>query len=265
MRIDMRYLLHLAYDGGSYSGWQRQINTENTVQERVEDAISRILKEKVSVVGCGRTDAGVHSSQYIAHIDVQSELPVDFIMICNHLLPENVSFFEIINVPDKWHSRYDAIGRKYDYFMHLDKDPFLSSRSAYYPLEGLNFDAMESAICMLIGKHDFGSLCLQPLKHNHTFCHIERANIKISKNGRRVHFEFVSDRFLRGMIRILVAKLIEVGTESIDVEKFEKYLQRKEVREHKNMAYPQGLYLSGIKYPGLSLKNRSDGFLQLKF
>lgn len=215
------------------------------------------------VLGCGRTDAGVHAAQYMAHLDARSQLPNDFLRICNHLLDEQVALFDATIVDENWHARYNAVERKYDYFLHTRKDPFLSGMSAYYPIETLNFDKMQQGMNQLIGKHDFGFLCRQPDKHNHTNCHIKNATLDVSKCGSRFHFQFVADRFLRGLIRIIVEKLIDLGKGSIDLNTFKNYINKKEEREHKGMAYPQGLYLSGIKYTDMSFPVKSPGFLNL--
>jgi len=259
----LRYLLHLAYNGSPYSGWQRQTNTECTVQQHLEDVIQKVTGEKLSVMGCGRTDAGVHAAQYIAHLDAQEELPEDFLGICNHLLDEQVALKDALIVDDNWHARYNAIERQYDYFLHTRKDPFLSAISAYYPLERLDFEKIQKGMNELIGKHDFGNLCRQPYKHNHTFCHIKNASVGVTDYGSRFHFQFTADRFLRGMIRIIIAKLIDVGMGKIDLETFMGYINKTHERQHKEMAYPQGLYLSGIKYPEFNFLVKSPGFLSL--
>ncbi|NNF33988.1 MAG: tRNA pseudouridine(38-40) synthase TruA [Saprospiraceae bacterium] len=222
----MRYLLHLSYDGTPYSGWQRQTNTKDTVQQHLEGVIQKITGDKLTVIGCGRTDAGVHAAQYIAHLDTMSVLPNDFLRICNHLLDEQVALFETTIVDENWHARYNAVERKYDYFLHTRKDPFLSGVSAYYPLDTLDFKKMKQAMNELIGKHDFGYLCRQPDKHNHTICDIKSASVDVSKCGSRFRFQFKADRFLRGMIRIIVAKLINVGNGSIDQGTFKDYITK---------------------------------------
>ncbi len=256
----MRYLLHLAYDGFSFSGWQRQINTDNTVQQILEDTLSEITGIEITTIGCGRTDAGVHAAQYIAHFDFPEQLSKDFVLICNHRLPPTIAVFDCIQVGENWHARYAAIERHYDYFLHLDKDPYLEGRSAYYPDLRLNILAIHDAISLLIGLRDFRNLCLQPDKHNHTLCHVKRAQLTTSTDGRRLQFHFAANRFLRGMIRILVAKLIDVGIGKITVDTFREYIELKQEREHNDMAYPQGLYLSKVIYPDLDFSMKSVGF-----
>ena len=194
----------------------------------MENVLLKILQEKITVVGCGRTDAGVHASQFIAHMDTSREIPPDFIKICNHLFNENIALLDTIEVPPTWHARYDATERQYDYFLHLEKDPFLKGLSAYYPIEYLHYINMSRAIESLNGNHDFAFLCRQPEKYNYTNCNMKKASINVSECGYRFHFQFVADRFLRGMIRIIVAKLIDVGRGAIDVRTFQNYIAGKE-------------------------------------
>src|SRR5690606_28072877 len=134
----IRYFIHLGFDGSSYSGWQRQKNTTNTVQEVIEQTLFQIFKQKITVYGCGRTDAGVHASQYVIHIDLDAVPEFDLKFRMNKLLPDNIVVFEIIEVNENQHCRYDAVARTYDYFIHWKKDPVLINYSAFY--EDLTLD-----------------------------------------------------------------------------------------------------------------------------
>jgi len=121
----MRYFLHLGFDGSNYRGWQKQKNTLNTVQEVIEQALSQLFKKSVSAYGCGRTDAGVHASQYVIQINLEKAPTFDLKYRLNKNLPEGIAIYEVIEVRTDQHCRYDAVARTYDYFIHWKKDPML--------------------------------------------------------------------------------------------------------------------------------------------
>ena len=118
----MRYFLELSYNGKNYAGWQRQ-NNAVSVQEVLEDNLSKILNNKIEIVGCGRTDAGVHAKQYFAHVDIEKALPENFLYRINNMLPEDIAIQKIFNVKPDFHARFDAINRTYNYFIHFEKNP----------------------------------------------------------------------------------------------------------------------------------------------
>ena len=132
----LRYFFHCAYKGGSYHGWQRQPDVLG-VQQVLEETLSKVLKRRIICLGCGRTDAGVHASQYFFHIDVTESLPADLVFILNKMLPDDISIFDIIAVPSTHHAQFGATARTYDYLIHQTKDPFLQEISAQYECQGL--------------------------------------------------------------------------------------------------------------------------------
>ena len=142
----MRYFIHLGYDGSNYRGWQRQKMPRNTVQEVIEQALSRIFKKIVTVYGCGRTDAGVHASQYILQVNLDEAPEFDFKFRLNKNLPNDISIFEIFEVGIKQHCRYDAVSRTYDYFIHWEKNAILHRYSSFYEGAELNFDKISLII-----------------------------------------------------------------------------------------------------------------------
>ena len=247
----MRYFLHLAYQGTNYSGWQRQ-TTAISVQEVVEDSISKILKRKIHIHGCGRTDSGVHASQYFAHLDIECPIEFDFVERLNLVLPEDISAYDLIPVEDTSHAQYDAKLRTYTYNLHTKKIPVISTTSAYYNINHLDVENMQKAIEILKSTSDFRSLCKNPDIYKHTLCKIKVLQFK-QLNMYEFQLIIKADRFLRGMIRYIVARLLDVGTGKLSVEIFEEtILNRSEFgfKFHKK-AHPQGLYLSKIQYPYL--------------
>lgn len=245
----MRYFLHLGFDGSIYSGWQKQKNTANTVQEIIEKSLSQIFKKEMTVYGCGRTDAGVHASQYIIHINLEAAPTFDLKYRLNKNLPVDIVVFEIIEVEDNQHSRYDAISRTYDYFIHWKKDPVLMQYSSFYEDLKFDFDLMREAAALILNTKDFRPLCKQPDVYKNTICHVTNCELFVNEAQGRLRFTITSSRFLRGMIRFCVFFLLRVGTGKISIEEFEQILkQEKEIKEMQP-AFPNGLFLSRVEYP----------------
>lgn len=258
----MRLFFHIAYDGSSYSGWQRQPNSF-TVQEVLEQKLQKIFKEPITVFGCGRTDKGVHASQYFFHINIQEDPTFDLTEILRHHLPSNISLFEIIKLPDNSHTRYDAIKRAYDYFIHFHPDPFLDKYSTLVTGD-LNIELMFEAAALIEKYENFKSFCIQPGIHNHTYCKIKSSQLLINEKEGRMVFSIIGDRFLKGMIRIIVENLLKVGREEITVNEFEYNLINPVEVPNLKRAAPNGLYLSKVEYPYLERPNSSTLFKLLK-
>jgi len=245
----MRYFFHAAYKGSSYRGWQKQINAKS-VQESIEDILSNFLKQKVHCQGCGRTDAGVHSSQYYFHIDVDKEIDNQLLFAINRMLPTDIAIYDIIKVDSRNHAQHSACERTYNYFIHIEKNPFLNDISSLYNIE-IDIEKMQIAANLLIGDNDFRAFCKTPDRHNHTNCEIRKAQFYKDQSGKFFRFEIRGNRFLKGMIRILMHELIKVGENKISIEEFHQCLRNKIPPKPLNLAYPQGLYLSKIAYPFL--------------
>lgn len=253
----MRYFLHIGYHGLNYGGWQRQPEVLN-VQGVIETSISQILKTPVSIVGCGRTDALVHASQFFFHMDVEKEWDFDLFFRLNKILPPEIAVFDIIPMEGRPHARFDAIQRRYDYFIHTYKDPFLHGMSSLYLEKNLDLDKMKEATSLLPNYTDFRAFCKTPAQYDHTICHVTSARLFSDKNGDKLRFQISSNRFLSKMIRIIVGKLLKIGTGVLSVEEFEHYLITKETPPNITPAYPQGLYLSKVTYPFLDLPPRTE-------
>ena len=251
----MRYFIHLGFDGGNYRGWQQQKNTPNTVQAVVEKTLSQIFKKEVSAYGCGRTDAGVHASQYVIHIHLDEAPTFDLKFRLNKNLPDDIVVFEVIEVDNHQHCRYDAVARTYDYFMHWNKDPVLMHYSSFYEDLTLDFDLMKKAAGLILKTSDFRPLCKQPDLYKNTLCEISNCEVFVNEELGRLRFTITANRFLRGMVRICVFFLMEVGSGQITLEEFQEILnQEREVKE-RIPAFPNGLFLSKVEYPFLKLKD----------
>ena len=253
----IRYFFHIGYHGHAYRGWQRQHNVLN-IQGEIEKTLGQILKYPVSVMGCGRTDAMVHASQFFFHVDVEKEWDFDLLFRLNKLLPDDIAVFEILPVGENQHARFDATQRTYDYFIHTYKDPFLSTVSSLYVEKNLDLDKMKEASALLTRYSDYGALCKTPSRYKHTVCHIKYANLFFDTTGDRLRFQISADRFLTRMIRIILGKLLDIGRRILSVDEFESYLITKQTPKLIEPAHPQGLFLSKVTYPYLDLPPRSE-------
>jgi tRNA pseudouridine38-40 synthase len=253
----LKYFFHIAYHGYHYRGWQRQPGII-TVQEVLENAFERILKEKVTVFGCGRTDAMVSASQYFFHIETLKEWDYDLVFRLNKVLPRDIAVFDIIPAAEDQHARYNAVSRTYDYFLHTYKDPFLGDFSSMYLVERLDFEKMKEAIALLMKYEDYHAFCKSPEKHNHTKCIVTHAQLFHTEKGDRLRFRITANRFLKCMIRMLMGKFLEIGRGESTVEAFEHSLRTQEASALLLPAHPQGLYLSKVSYPFLDIPPRTN-------
>ena len=252
----MRYFLHIAYHGTQYSGWQKHPGVLN-VQEVLETAISRLLKTPVTIVGCGRTDAQVHASQFFFHMDVEAAWKFDLFFRLNKILPPDIAIFDIIPMEGLPHARFDAIQRTYDYFIHTYKDPFLDNFSSFYADKNLDLAKMNAAMGLLTQYNDYRGFCKSPDRNEHTICNISSASLFAYQNGDKIRFKISSNRFLSKMVRIIIGRLLEIGRGDLSVDQFEYYLANKQTPPIIIPAYPQGLYLSKVTYPYLDLQPRT--------
>lgn len=244
----MKYFLHIGYNGGNYHGWQSQPNAV-TVQGVIEEKLFAIFKTPITIHGCGRTDTGVHASQYFFNLTLKSEPDFDLKFRLNKHLPNDIAVYDIIPVEARQHARYDATARTYDYFIHLQKDPVLGQYSSYHELENLDFDSMQKAAELIPLYDNFEAVCKQPDLHNHTICHVTHAKLYVNTTQQRLRFSITANRFLRGMIRLLVAYIIKVGTGKLTLKDFEDMLSKQQHLADKKPAFANGLYLSGVRYP----------------
>lgn len=252
----MRYFVHIGYNGLHYNGWQKQPGVLN-VQGVLEKALTQVLKTPVFIIGCGRTDAHVHASQFFFHMDIEQTWDFDLLFRLNKLLPANIAIFDIIAMDGLQHARFDAVQRSYDYFIHTYKDPFLSGLSSFYLLEDLHFDKMKQAVEILPNYKDYRPFCTSPDKYEHTICNVMSANLAVDSTGDKLRFQIASNRFLSKMIRIIMGQVLKIGKGVLSVDEFESYLVNKQTPALITPAHPQGLYLSKVTYPYLNLPPRT--------
>ncbi len=252
----MRYFVHLAYDGTGYCGWQLQ-KTGETVQGKLNFALSRILSERISSMGCGRTDTGVHATDFYAHFDTEKVLDEKIVFRLNSILPEDITVFKVFPMHDKAHTRFDAISRTYEYYFHFSKDPFLRHYSTMPYFREMDWELTFEATKLITEFKDFTSLCRMSEDFKTNICDVTEARwdwvtrpaMAGGKEVKFIRFTITSNRFLRGMVRMIVAALIAVGRKRISLEEFKRVVEAKEVFPFAISSPPQGLYLTKVRYP----------------
>ena len=241
----MRYFLELSYNGKNYAGWQRQ-NNAVSVQEVLEDNLSKILNNKIEIVGCGRTDAGVHAKQYFAHVDIEKALPENFLYRINNMLPEDIAIQKIFDVKPDFHARFDAINRTYNYFIHFEKNPFLEDYSFLLLNKTLDISAMNHCLSLILGEHDFSCFEKKGSDNKTSVCVLKDAFFEQNENG--LVFTITANRFLRNMVRRITAAMLMLGLNQLSAEEIIlAVLEKKELQV--KMAVPaKGLFLWKIEY-----------------
>ena len=246
-----RFFLTLSYNGINFNGWQIQENTPNTVEQVLEEKLSMLLKEKIDLIGCGRTDAGVHAKNYIAHFDSHCTDLISnkdhWIYKFNTILPPTIAVQNIQRVKDTSHARFEATQRVYYYYLSQQKNPFRDIFN-WYVYGELDFDLMNKAAATLLDYEDFTSFSKVNTQNKTNNCKITKAIWQ--KNGEQEwRFTISADRFLRGMVRAIVGTLVMVGKNKITITDFKKIIEAKDRRVAGNNAPSNALFLVGINYP----------------
>lgn len=250
----MRYFVAFSYFGTVYHGWQIQPNAI-TVQEELEKAFSTLLKEKVSLMGAGRTDAGVHAKQMYAHFNVVNIADSkDLIRRLNSFLPDDIAVQNIYEVTEDAHARFNATERTYEYLVTQKKDPF-SLSTAHYVKQQLNVVKMNSAAELLLGKQDFECFSKSKTDVKTYYCNVKKAVWE--QKGDKFVFTITADRFLRNMVRAVVGTLLDVGTGKITVDHIHTIIASKNRAEAGTSVPAKALYLTQVLYPENIIKKQN--------
>lgn len=242
-----RYFIELSYNGSSYHGWQIQPNA-HTVQAEIESKLSRLYSnEPIKVVGCGRTDTGVHAHHYILHVDLPLISNSDqFCAKLNRMLPGSIAIETIYPVSEDQHARFSATARTYRYFIHSKKNPF-NEASSWYVNYKLDVSKMNEAAKFLIGKKDFTSLAKLHTDAMTNNCDVRVARwVKIDEHS--MYFEITADRFLRNMVRATVGTLVAIGSGKLEPTDLPEILDAKDRQAASTSVPAHGLYLWKIEY-----------------
>ena len=196
------YKILLAYDGTRYHGWERKNNTDMTIQGKVEAVLSRMVGSDVEVIGCGRTDAGVHAKEMVANAVFETNMSLDAICAyLNQYLPEDIGVLKVSIASERFHSRYNAVGKTYCYTCYIGNTKPVFDRKYVYVLEEKpDVQSMRQAAELLTGTHDFASFCANKKKKKSTVRTVDR--IEITVEGDYLKFTVHGDGFLHHMVRI---------------------------------------------------------------
>jgi tRNA pseudouridine38-40 synthase len=245
-----RYFVKLSYFGRDFNGWQIQKNSANTVQEVMQKAMGRLLKEKTELVGCGRTDTGVNARNFIAHFDSIHDLlsrKEYWLAKFNAALPKGISADDLKKVADDVHARYNAVERMYHYFIITAKDPFLDPY-AWHIHAPLDFLAMNEAASALMEYSDFTSFSKSNTQVKTNLCKINEA-LWQQCGPNEWKFVIRADRFLRGMVRAIVGTLVLVGQGRLSIREFRTIIEARDRKQAGQNAPAQGLFFAGVQYP----------------
>jgi len=245
--FQLRYFIKLAYKGTNYHGWQYQPNAI-TVQELVNKTLSTLLKTTIDVVGAGRTDAGVHASEFYAHFDIDFKMDVtEMIYKANSILPNDIVIYTIFKVEDNAHARFDASSRSYEYHILFGRNPFLLDTTWQLLHKKLDVNAMNEAAKVLFSYENFKSFSRSNTDVRTYNCKITKAEWIL--NDANLTFYITADRFLRNMALAVVGTLIDVGLEKISLQQFKEIIESKN-RSNAGPSVPaKGLFLTKIIYP----------------
>ena len=249
--VTQRYAVRLAYRGTNYAGWQRQPNVMS-VEETLDTAMGMMLGlgGPIKLVGCGRTDAGVHAADYVAHFDLPdgTTLPPRLLGRLNRYLPEDLALRGLYRVPEDFHARFHATSRSYVYRIATAKDPFRPDTVTYLPrLNELNRPAMEEAARLLLDYTAFAPFCKTNSDAYTMNCAVSRADWTFGPEEWR--FDISANRFLRGMVRLIVGMCVRVGEGRLQLTEVRAALEEQRPLSRPWSAPAAGLYLTDIVYP----------------
>lgn len=245
----MRYFAELAYNGKPYVGWQSQPG-QTSVQGTIEHALSTILNAPIEVVGCGRTDAGVHAKQYFIHFDSPGALPHGFDRRINKFLPPDIAIYRTVEVHPDAHARFDATHRAYEYHIDFRKNPFGKDTRYLFPFaQQLEESLLHEAAQLLLNYQDFFPFCKSNTDAKTMRCDLRRAEWEIDRTQHRMVFRIASDRFLRGMVRLIVGMCLNVAQGKLGLQAVREAMDSQSRLTKSLSAPPDGLYLTDIRYP----------------
>ena len=248
-----RYFIYFAYKGTRYCGWQRQPNGVS-IQQCMEEALSKILRRTIAVTGAGRTDAGVHARMMVAHFDVsqQDGMTTSFdgnalAGKLNSMLPKDIAVYKIVPVKNDAHARFDALARTYTYLLTEKKNPFHYETIYRTSLKSVNFEKMNDACALLLTYSDFTSFCKLHSDAKTPYCRIFEAGWTCTDDVWI--FTIKADRFLRNMVRAIVGTLLDIGREKLTINDLQLIFEAKNRCRAGMSIAPEGLALTEIEYP----------------
>lgn len=246
--MEKNYRIIMEYDGTRYDGWQKQGNTDQTIQGKLESVLERLAGKSTEVHGSGRTDAGVHALAQVANFHADLDKKEEEIMsYLNHYLPEDIRVTSLERVADRFHSRLNAEEKTYLYCIELGEKASVFERKYTYSLhKKLHVGAMRKAAELLCGEHDFKSFCSNRKMKKSTVRNLKK--IEIEQQESRLLVRFTGNGFLYNMVRILMGTLIEVGLGERSPEEMNDILKALDRKAAGYTAPPEGLFLERVSY-----------------
>lgn len=244
----MNYKMIIAYDGSRYYGWEHQPNTELTIQGKLENVLSVMTGKEIEVIGAGRTDAGVHAKGMVANAHMDTDMSEQEICdYMNRYLPDDICVREVRVASDRFHSRYNAMGKTYCYTCYIgDLKPVFNRKYVYIPDKKPDVELMKKAASYLVGEHDFKCFCGNPKMKKSTVREIY--DIDISVSGSYLNLTYHGSGFLQYMIRILSGTLLEVGIGKRSPESMKELIELKDRSKAGFTAPAKGLCLIKVDY-----------------
>jgi len=250
-----RYALGIEYEGTHYKGWQKQKKTSLTIQEKVEDALSKVANEEIKIICSGRTDSGVHAAMQVIHFETSSNRTNKALLLgSNSILPFDINIIWVKKVTNNFHGRFSAKKRSYRYHIFNGRhQSVLNRKFSSIIKESLDIVAMQKASNYLIGEKDFSSFRGAGCQSKSAKRNIFEINIK--KNGKIIVIDISANAFLLNMVRIIVGTLIDVGLNKINSESIKEILLLKDRTKAGKTAEAKGLFYVGPEYEeGFNLK-----------
>ena len=244
----MNYRCIIQYDGTNYEGWQKQNRTEETVQGKFEKALLKVTGEEVAVIGAGRTDSGVHSLGQTANFHLKTPWAChDLETALNEELPDTVNIEKLEKTDDRFHSRFDAVRKKYRYRIRTGAHKNVFDRRFVWQYgKPLDTEAMKKGAAYLVGRHDFTAFCGNKKMKKSKVRTVE--SVTIETKGDEMSVIFVGDGFLQGMVRIMTGTLVEIGEGKRKAEDIPLIFTSLSRERAGFTAPPQGLILESVSY-----------------
>jgi len=243
----LRYFISLSYKGTNFHGWQWQPNALS-VQQILQEALKIMLKKDMSIVGVGRTDTGVHASQYFAHFDFDLVFNIkDLVYKLNSYLPDDVVIYDILKMKNDAHARFDAVSRTYKYYIYLGRNPFLKETTWQINEQQLDIDKMNEATNYLLNYTDFKCFSKSKTDVKTYNCKITEAHWQIK--NKELTFTITANRFLRNMVRAIVGTLYNIGISKQQPSSIKTLIESRDRKKAGFSVPAKGLFLTKIIYP----------------
>ena len=242
-----RYFLEIAFDGTNYFGWQVQPN-KKTVQQTIQEIVSKLFNEEIKIVGCGRTDSGVHAKQYFLHFDTTNKRTkiIDSLKL---MFPNDIQLINVYEVDNEAHARFDATERSYSYYLHHKKDIFKRYFSLDEDLQVLDEKAIKQACKLFTKESNYKHLSKNNKQIDNYISKVSKAEWIFSEDKTQAVFHVTANRFLHNQIRRMLGVLLNIGKGKIYLKELENAFQKDIPLKINDSVLPKALFLHSIKYP----------------